>query len=463
MEIDWAEKYRPKKLNEVLGNDSAIDKLRDWAEKWSISLKKCAILIGPPGVGKTTSALALANELGWEKVELNASDVRNYERLKKLTPAVSSQTFDEKGNFLSTKKMKMKLLVLDEVDSLYEATEPQEMGDRGGKRAIRELIETSSQPIVLIVNDLYELIRGYESFFRENCEFITFEGVEKSAIISKLREICKAENIEVSYEVLDYISSRAGGDVRSAINDLQSLAMGRKKIGLDSLGSVGYRDPRATIFEAIREIFKSTSIKDAMNAIEKLDEEPGHILLWIDENMPLEYRSVPDLVEGYDALARADLFLSRARRRQNYRYWVYANFFMSGGVAMGKRKKYTAFVRYGFPSWLSKMAKSKTSRQTRDAVIGKLGTYCHTVDWVVTDSILPLFKFLFKKDARFAAEMISKLELDVNETEFIVGDREEAEKLVKDSEKLRKEWLSLYSFKTVKEKKKEKQRSLGDF
>jgi len=80
MSEEWTEKYRPAKLSEVVGNDNAISELRAWAEaigSAEVKAKKAAILHGPPGCGKTSAAYALASDMGWEVIELNASDQRN--------------------------------------------------------------------------------------------------------------------------------------------------------------------------------------------------------------------------------------------------------------------------------------------------------------------------------------------------------------------------------------------------
>ncbi|MFC6725228.1 AAA family ATPase, partial [Halobium palmae] len=69
---DWTEKYRPSTLSEVRGNDSARDEFEEWARSWD-DHRKAVVLHGSPGVGKTSAAHALAADMGWETVELNAS------------------------------------------------------------------------------------------------------------------------------------------------------------------------------------------------------------------------------------------------------------------------------------------------------------------------------------------------------------------------------------------------------
>ena len=74
----WAEKYRPKSLSDIIGNTKVINDLKSWAGSWGEKMvKRGVILSGPPGCGKTSAAIALANDMGWEVIELNASDARS--------------------------------------------------------------------------------------------------------------------------------------------------------------------------------------------------------------------------------------------------------------------------------------------------------------------------------------------------------------------------------------------------
>jgi replication factor C large subunit len=121
---DWTEKYRPKTLRDIIGNDRSISILRAWAERWNqgkIPEKRAAILSGKPGIGKTSSALALASDLGWTVLELNASDARNETSIRQVaTAGAINETFDDAGGFTPSRKGGRKLIILDEADNLYE-------------------------------------------------------------------------------------------------------------------------------------------------------------------------------------------------------------------------------------------------------------------------------------------------------------------------------------------------------
>src|SRR5512136_2927405 len=100
---DWTEKYRPKSLRDVLGNERALSSLRAWAERWNQGKtpeKRAAILAGKPGTGKTSTAHALAADLGWTILELNASDARNESSIRRVaTAGAVNETLDITGGF----------------------------------------------------------------------------------------------------------------------------------------------------------------------------------------------------------------------------------------------------------------------------------------------------------------------------------------------------------------------------
>ena len=166
---DWTEKYRPKTLDEIVGNERAISELREWANSWNSGnpKKRAVILSGKPGTGKTSSALALANDYRWTIIELNTSDARNATKIKNVaTYGALNETFSSDGNFVSSREGGRKLIILDEADNLYERIEggankeDNDLSDKGGKKAIIDTIKVTSQPIILIVNDYYGLIKG---------------------------------------------------------------------------------------------------------------------------------------------------------------------------------------------------------------------------------------------------------------------------------------------------------------
>lgn len=118
------ERIRPERLGDIVGNPAALEELRQWAEKWRAGsapmAARAVALVGPPGVGKTTAALALARELGWTVVEMNASDARNQRAIELVAGRASlTTTLGIDGEYRPYRAGARTLIVLDEADSLF--------------------------------------------------------------------------------------------------------------------------------------------------------------------------------------------------------------------------------------------------------------------------------------------------------------------------------------------------------
>jgi replication factor C large subunit len=425
--LAWTEKYRPKSLDEVVGNGRAVAELRRWAGDWEHghARKKAVILAGAPGTGKTSAAHALAADMGWGVLELNASDARNYSAIKRVAfSGAVHDTFSDTGEFISARSGGRKLIILDEADQLHEAAEKgsdgRDIGDRGGKRAIVETVARTRQPVVLIVNDRYGLTREGGEALKDMCLMIKFDRLRRDVIRVALRRICELEGVSWTPEALDELSARAGGDLRAAVNDLQSLSAGTGSLRMDSLNSLGSRDERAQIFDAVVDILKGTSAERARTAMRRLDETPEFVLLWLDENVPLEYRHPDDLERAFDMLSRADVFLGRVSRRQQYSLWGYASDLMSAGVALAKRRKYNEFNRYRFPMWLVKRSRLRGGGRVQREVLGRIGAYTHRSGYAARHQMLPLFRQLFESDHAFAVRFARELHLEPEHIAYIL-------------------------------------------
>jgi replication factor C large subunit len=418
MSQEWAEKYRPKRLSEVVGNPAAINDLREWAESWERGTpkKKAVILVGDAGVGKTSSALALAEEFGWGIVELNASDLRNADSIKRVaTSGALNETFTDSGEFVSTRLGGRKLIILDEADNIFGKE------DYGGIQAITMTIRETKQPIILIVNDYYALTKR-SSAIKNMCKKIKFSKIKKSSVIKLLRNICQNEEISISTEALLTLAEHSSGDLRSALNDLQSLSLGKKKITEKDVTVLGYRDSSINIFKALQGIFRATSFQDAKESALHLNEAPDYLLLWIDENLPSEYKKPEDLANAYIQLSKASIYLGRVRRRQHYKFWSYASELMTAGVALSKTSTYYGYSKYQFPQWLTKMSRSKGTRSIQKSINDKLSTYCHTSRYVAQVEIYPYYKYLFNKDEVFNINQIADLGFEADEIGFLLGE-----------------------------------------
>ena len=427
---DWTEKYRPKTLREIVGNERALSTLRSWAQRWSqgtIPEKRAVILSGKPGIGKTSSAFALAFDMGWTVLELNASDTRNETSIKRVaTAGAVNETFDSNGGFTPSRKGGRKLIILDEADNLYEKLDKTEgdtsLGDRGGKKAIIDTIRVTKQPIILIVNDFYELTKGGGEPLKNLCTVIQFYNVNPNQIVELLKQICKQENIKADLFVLKTIADRSKGDVRSAVNDLQSLCFNRKQIRSEDIDVLGYRDRGTLIFDALREVFKTKNLQNSRDCIRYTDVEPEMLLLWISENISREYLDIEDLVRGYDAISKADVFFGRVNKGRAYNLWSYACDLMSGGVSLVKSHIY-GNNQYAFPLWMKEMKANQSARFIRDSVIKKISTRNHASGQKTKDMILPHFQTLFRNNPRFACKMINLFDFSESEVKYLLGEK----------------------------------------
>jgi replication factor C large subunit len=427
---DWTEKYRPKTLRDIVGNERAISTLRAWAERWNQGKtpeKRAVILSGKPGTGKTSSALALAHDLGWTILELNASDARNESSIKRVaTAGAVNETFDNLGGFTPSRQGGRKLIILDEADNLYEKLDRSEgesdLGDKGGKKAIIDTIKITKQPIILIVNDYYALTKGGGESLKQLCTVIQFYEVHSHHIIELLKRICREENVIADIRLLKTIADRSKGDARSAVNDLQSLCFNRKQINLQDMDALGYRDRETLIFDALREVFKTKSFQNSRECMRNVDVQPEMLLLWISENLPREYLDIEDLVRGYDGVSKADVFFGRVKKGRAYELWSYACDLMSGGVSVAKTHTY-GNTRYAFPQWIKEMKSNQSTRMLRDGVVKKISKLNHTSNQKTKEVILPHFQSLFRNNPRFACKMIKSLDLSESEAKYLLGEK----------------------------------------
>lgn len=422
---DWTEKYRPKTLSAIVGNPKAVTDLTMWAKQWAAGTPryKAVVLMGSPGIGKTTSAEALARDMGWDIIEMNASDQRTGEAIRQTAlKGAFSNTFGEDGEFLTTKDGKRKLIVLDEADSLFGNA------DRGAMPVIVELIRTSKQPVMLIVNDFYELSRKSSAIKSETLQ-ITFQKPTAVSVVKALRNICKGEGIEADDEALRAIAENSNGDVRAAVRDLESVSAGKTVLTLEDTAELSNRIIRKNIYDLMYSTFRKNDPFGARKMMMDVDEEPKTVLLWVDENLPYEYKDPIDLFRGYEYLSRADIYLGRVSRRQYYGFWSYASDMMIAGVSVAKLRSPYNRDRIRFPAYLSKMSRSKGIRATKAALCQKLADYTHNSTKRVAQDILDPIKTIFKSDAEFRSVLVHEADLDADDVGFLLGEKSDSKKV----------------------------------
>lgn len=232
-EKPWTEKYRPQKLDEIVGRPYIVERLKSYVERKNMPH---LLFAGPAGVGKTTSALALANEMfgdTWRQnfQETNASDERGInvvrERIKDF-----ARTMSMGGNF--------KIIFLDESDALTP----------DAQNALRRTMEiyTSTCRFILSCNYSSKIIPPIQS----RCAIFRFGPLTNEAIEEKLRMIARNEELNLKDDGIEAIKYIADGDMRKAENTLQAAAFLGKEINEEIVYQVSSRARPEEIREMVQ-------------------------------------------------------------------------------------------------------------------------------------------------------------------------------------------------------------------
>ena len=375
--MSFTQKYNPKNLEEFVDHKEAIDVFLKWINKWKPG-GKAVLLYGMPGIGKTALIHAYAVEKNFEFIEMNASDFRSAAQIQE----VLGQSMKQSSLF-----KKSKIFLIDEVDGIAGRE------DLGGVGAIIKIIKESRFPVVLTANDAYNpKLRT----LRQYCQLVKFRKISVWDIQKRLKEICAKEKIEVDGEVLRQLAKISEGDLRSAINDLETISQGKKEIIVKDLEMLGYRERETNIFEVLRNIFKTQTAISAKLAINSSDKDPDEIFWWIENNIANEYEKPEEIAKAYDALSKADIFRQRIISRQNWRFKAYMIDLMTAGVSSAKRQTYKKFTRYQYPSNIMILGRSKSDRKSKNEVLLKLSTIFHCSTKKVRQEFLPYLSLILK-------------------------------------------------------------------
>ena len=287
----WSEKHRPRRLEEMVGNDEGRAKLMLWLKRWKPG-SKAALLLGPPGTGKTTTVHLVAEKLGLNLVELNASDTRTKDKLsKKIGEAIASTSLFGGGS----------LIFLDEVDGLAGRA------DYGAVDFIKDMVKGSENPVAMAANDPgSDEVRKLGSAVSK----IEFRRPEPAVVEGMLETVARVEGIEVSKEEIAKLARAANGDLRAAINFLQS--------GIPAL-----KDEELTESESVNSFFDAVDEKAALRALRSYPGQPREkirdIFTAVVKSRVHEERKAGAL----EVLSRADVVMGRIMRGRDWRLLRY--------------------------------------------------------------------------------------------------------------------------------------------
>ena len=295
----WVEKYRPTNPNMIIGNEETrlnfIRWLKDWGKK-----SKPSLILGPPGVGKTTLVHAVSKDLGYEVLELNASDVRTKTKLeKRLGPSRTNSTlFEEKI-----------LIFLDEVDGIYGRQ------DKGGIEFLLDLIKNSRNPIVMVANveDNKKMIRLIKS-----SQVFRFRRVPPKLLEIAVKNIFRREGLTIDQLKLEMIVRDAYGDVRAAINTAQITSSGTEEI-ISEL-----RDIQISPIESLKIFFDASTNKEAYLALSGCKMQPRDKVRAIFQSILCSKLDGEKLIEIMQELSKADELVAKISKNHN---WILLRYF----------------------------------------------------------------------------------------------------------------------------------------
>jgi replication factor C large subunit len=375
--MPFTQKYKPKNLKEFVNHKEAVDIFLKWVKGWKPGTK-ALLFHGMPGTGKTSLLHAWAGESNFDFIELNASDWRSASQIQE----VLGQSMKQSSLF-----KKSKIFLIDEIDGIAGRQ------DSGGVGAIIKIIKESKFPVVLTANDPWnQRLRALRNY----CTLVEFRKVHVFDIERRLKEICEKEKIKCDKEILRQMAKRSEGDLRSAINDLETISQGKKEITVSDMEFLGFRERGTNIFEVLRNIFKVQTGLAAKLAINSADKDPEEIFWWIENNIAKEYENPEEISKAYDALSKADIFRKRISSRQNWRFRAYMIDLMTAGVATAKKEVYRKFTRYQYPSNIMLLGRTKGKRSAASEVIGKLSQQLHCSSKKIRSDYLPFLKIILK-------------------------------------------------------------------
>ncbi len=418
---DWTERYRPRATRDLEGNDTQRKRIRNWLTSWERGVpdKRGMLLAGPPGVGKTSLATAIANDMGWDVIELNASDQRNAAAIRRAsTGSANHFTFAMDGSFSSDAKRRT-LILLDEVDHLsgtFRIASEQRIadtlsaridsdskkntlrGDSGGKAELLKLLANTKQPVLLTCNDPMRLWgrggqwRTTRDRFSRLAEIIEFNRVSDSALRRIANRVLVAEGVTADAVAIDRLVAANPGDIRAIVRDLQAIcATSPTHISAQAVLEqtvMGLRDHQIDLFPGLEKLYRTQNSKEAARLSLILDKTPDEFIAWVTWNNASVMRQPESWARASRTLSIAakSVFVRFSNLAYRSSYWCGNLGALAASVASTEKRpdrfslQFPAFLRRGNESW------------RRSSIIECLAETCGASEMAVREELWPALR-----------------------------------------------------------------------
>ncbi|QLH10342.1 AAA family ATPase [Nitrosarchaeum sp. AC2] len=294
----WSEKYRPQNISDMIGNEESRSSIIEWFTKWKKGTKPL-LLVGPPGIGKTTIAYLTAKQFQYDMVGLNASDVRSKSRINEiLSPVLGNVSI-----------LGLPMIFIDEVDGIHGR------GDYGGAEALIEILKEPTVPIVLAANsDTSDKMKSIKKVVKT----ISFKPIPPRLLKIYLENILKKENVTLSPGSIIKVIDRSRGDVRSMINLTQSLVTGFNPQTEKSFESINVED-------GINAFFKANSFDEARGVLYSMQIDPRLKIDAFYSSIVTSNLDNQTLAKLLEIISEADMLYGKIMKTQNWRLLRYLN------------------------------------------------------------------------------------------------------------------------------------------
>ncbi len=376
----WSEKHRPQNISDMIGNEEARTAFVEWFAKWKKGTKPI-LLVGPPGIGKTTISNLAGKQFGYDMISLNASDVRTKSRITQvLTPVLGNITV-----------LGRPMIFVDEVDGIHGRA------DFGGAEALIKILKEPTIPIVLGANsDTSDKMKSIKKVVKT----IYFRPLPPRLLRLCLENILKREGAKLSPGSLIKIIDESRGDIRSMINSAQAHV-------------TGFNPPTERSFETldveagVNAFFKANSTDEARSVIYSMSINPREKINAFYSSIITSNLSKEESGKMLEVLSEADMLYGKIMKTQEWRLLRYLDEILLGLYKKGTSIRYS---RYNL-SW-PLLNRLRWDGRTIKALVSALAKNMHVSKSTFATFYFPYILFMIKNKQL-------DLELEENYSEII--------------------------------------------